>query len=63
MNITIAKHLLHIGAVELRPNDPFTWTSGIKAPIYCDNRLTSILSRGTQRDSQGHGSIDQGTLS
>ena len=40
MKEKIAKHLLDIGAVELRPNDPFTWTSGIKSPIYCDNRLT-----------------------
>ncbi|MDQ0112901.1 orotate phosphoribosyltransferase [Paenibacillus harenae] len=37
---TIAKSLLAIEAVALRPNDPFTWTSGIKSPIYCDNRLT-----------------------
>ena len=36
----IAKHLLSIEAVALRPNEPFTWTSGIKSPIYCDNRLT-----------------------
>jgi orotate phosphoribosyltransferase len=36
----LANHLLQIGAVHLRPNDPFTWTSGIKSPIYCDNRLT-----------------------
>ncbi len=36
----IATALLSIGAVELRPQDPFTWTSGIKSPIYCDNRLT-----------------------
>ena len=35
-----AKNLLSIGAVFLRPNDPFTWASGIKSPIYCDNRLT-----------------------
>lgn len=40
MKEIIAKHLLSIGAVELRPNEPFTWTSGIKSPIYCDNRLT-----------------------
>ncbi|MGL4521915.1 MAG: orotate phosphoribosyltransferase [Bacilli bacterium] len=40
MKKTIAKHLLSIGAVELRPEQPFTWTSGIKSPIYCDNRLT-----------------------
>ena len=36
----IAKGLLSIGAVFLRPNEPFTWASGIKSPIYCDNRLT-----------------------
>lgn len=41
MNIeqTIAKNLLDIKAVSLQPNDPFTWASGIKSPIYCDNRL------------------------
>lgn len=37
--IKIAKELLRIKAVFLRPNDPFTWASGIKSPIYCDNRL------------------------
>lgn len=36
----LASALLSIQAVALRPNDPFTWTSGIKSPIYCDNRLT-----------------------
>ncbi|MNK43003.1 Orotate phosphoribosyltransferase [compost metagenome] len=36
----IAESLLEIGAVALRPHQPFTWTSGIKSPIYCDNRLT-----------------------
>ena len=36
----IAKDLLDIKAVFLRPEDPFTWASGIKSPIYCDNRLT-----------------------
>ncbi|MDK8180912.1 orotate phosphoribosyltransferase [Paenibacillus sp. UMB4589-SE434] len=40
LELTIAKHLLDIQAVALRPNEPFTWTSGIKSPIYCDNRLT-----------------------
>ena len=35
----IAKGLLKIQAVFLRPNEPFTWASGIKSPIYCDNRL------------------------
>ena len=36
----IAADLLRIKAVFLRPKDPFTWASGIKSPIYCDNRLT-----------------------
>ena len=37
---TIAKDLLSIGAVFFRPDEPFTWASGIKSPVYCDNRLT-----------------------
>ena len=40
MQKLIAKDLLSIGAVFLRPDEPFTWASGIKSPIYCDNRLT-----------------------
>ncbi|MBR5947904.1 MAG: orotate phosphoribosyltransferase [Clostridia bacterium] len=40
MKELIAKELLSIGAVFLRPDEPFTWASGIKSPIYCDNRLT-----------------------
>ena len=40
MKKTIAEDLLKIKAVFLRPNEPFTWASGIKSPIYCDNRLT-----------------------
>ena len=42
MEDKIAQALLSIGAVFLRPDEPFTWASGIKSPIYCDNRL--ILS-------------------
>jgi len=42
LNKRIAEQLLRIGAVFLRPHEPFTWASGIKSPIYCDNRL--ILS-------------------
>lgn len=38
--LTIAHDLLSIGAVFLRPDNPFTWASGIHSPIYCDNRLT-----------------------
>ncbi len=37
---TIAKDLLSIGAVFFRPDEPFIWASGIKSPVYCDNRLT-----------------------
>jgi orotate phosphoribosyltransferase len=37
---SIASALLRIDAVLLRPQQPFTWTSGLKSPIYCDNRLT-----------------------
>lgn len=40
MEKIIAKDLLSIGAVIVRPAEPFTWASGIKSPIYCDNRLT-----------------------
>ena len=37
---TLAEALLDIGAVALAPDDPFTWASGLRSPIYCDNRLT-----------------------
>ncbi len=40
LNEQIATDLLKIKAVFFRPDDPFTWASGIKSPIYCDNRLT-----------------------
>jgi len=40
MEKVIAKDLLKIGAVFFRPDEPFTWASGIKSPVYCDNRLT-----------------------
>ena len=40
IEIRIAEDLLKIGAVFLRPDEPFTWASGIKSPVYCDNRLT-----------------------
>jgi orotate phosphoribosyltransferase len=38
--IKIAQHLLNVKAVTLSPNQPYTWSSGIKSPIYCDNRVT-----------------------
>ncbi|WP_370727311.1 orotate phosphoribosyltransferase [Fibrella arboris] len=37
---TVARHLLDVQAVRLRPSAPFTWSSGWKSPIYCDNRVT-----------------------
>ena len=40
LKIKIAKDLLKIKAVFFRPEEPFTWASGIKSPVYCDNRLT-----------------------
>ena len=40
LSIQIAKDLLKIQAVFFRPDQPFTWASGIKSPVYCDNRLT-----------------------
>lgn len=48
MKASIASQLLSIRAVFLRPDDPFTWASGIKSPIYCDNRL--ILTSPEARD-------------
>ena len=53
MERLIAKDLLSIGAVFLRPEQPFTWASGIKSPIYCDNRLT--LSAPAGRDDVERG--------
>lgn len=48
IEINVAKALLEIKAVFLRPEEPFTWASGIKSPIYCDNRL--ILTAPAARD-------------
>jgi len=52
----IAEKLLEIKAVFLRPNDPFTWSSGLKSPIYCDNRMT--LSYPTLRKEIATGLVD-----
>ena len=52
----IAKSLLDVKAVFLRPNEPFTWASGIKSPIYCDNRL--VLSFPEKRDLVKNGLVD-----
>ena len=52
INVRVAKRLLEIKAVFLRPQEPFTWASGIKSPIYCDNRL--ILTAPEARDLVEH---------
>lgn len=49
----IAKDLLSIKAVELSPAKPFTWASGLKSPIYCDNRLTISYPEIRTRIAQG----------
>ncbi|WP_339249601.1 orotate phosphoribosyltransferase [Sporosarcina sp. FSL W8-0480] len=49
----IAEILLNIGAVELSPEDPFTWASGIQSPIYCDNRLTMSDPVGRKQIAEG----------
>ena len=49
MKTLIAKDLLKIKAVFFRPEEPFTWASGIKSPVYCDNRLT-LSDTGVRRD-------------
>lgn len=53
----IAKDLLSIKAVFLSPENPFTWASGIKSPIYCDNRLTLSFPEVRQRVAQGMADI------
>lgn len=53
MKKQIAANLLEIGAVFLQPNDPFTWSSGIKSPIYCDNRLTLSFPTVRKEIAQG----------
>ena len=53
MKNIIAKELLSIGAVFLRPDEPFTWASGIKSPIYCDNRLTLSAPRVREKIEAG----------
>ncbi|WP_077617763.1 orotate phosphoribosyltransferase [Bacillus sinesaloumensis] len=53
MKKEIAEHLLEIGAVFLQPNDPFTWSSGLKSPIYCDNRMTLSFPHVRKRIAKG----------
>ena len=49
----IAKILLNVGAVELNPDEPFIWASGIESPIYCDNRLTMSDPVGRKQIAEG----------
>ena len=53
MESQIASSLLSIGAVFLRPEEPFTWASGIKSPIYCDHRLTLSAPRVREQVENG----------
>lgn len=53
----IAKALLSIQAVSLRPHEPFTWTSGLKSPIYCDNRLTMSYPEIRELIAEGFAAI------
>ncbi|MBW7458140.1 orotate phosphoribosyltransferase, partial [Paenibacillus sepulcri] len=55
--VEIAKALLEINAVMLRPADPFTWTSGLKSPIYCDNRLTMSYPEIRDRIAEGFAAV------
>ncbi|WP_421384507.1 orotate phosphoribosyltransferase [Bacillus salacetis] len=61
MKKEIAQQLLNIEAVFLKPNDPFTWSSGLKSPIYCDNRLTisypqvrTMIAEGIAENIRNH---------
>lgn len=61
MKKEIAQQLLNIEAVFLKPNDPFTWSSGLKSPIYCDNRLTisfpevrNMIAEGIRENIKNH---------
>ena len=52
-SLSVARDLLSIGAVFLRPDKPFTWASGIRSPIYCDNRLVLTAPAVRNRVEQG----------
>ncbi|MCM3689937.1 orotate phosphoribosyltransferase [Neobacillus niacini] len=57
MKKLIAEKLLTINAVALKPNEPFTWTSGLRSPIYCDNRLTLSYPEVRKEIARGMQSI------
>ncbi len=54
---SIASDLLSIGAVVLSPEEPFTWSSGLKSPIYCDNRLTISYTEIRDRIAEGFAAL------
>lgn len=54
---SLARDLLSIGAVDLRPSRPFTWSSGLRAPIYCDNRRTIAYPRIRRAICQGFAEV------
>lgn len=56
-SFAIAEALLDIGAVFLRPEEPFTWASGIKSPIYCDNRLILTAPEARVQVEEGLASL------
>ena len=53
MQMNIAEQLLEIKAVFLQPNEPFTWSSGLKSPIYCDNRLSMSYPKVRKNIAEG----------
>lgn len=66
IELKVAEFLLQIKAIKLQPNNPFTWASGWKSPIYCDNRVTLshpsirtyIRQKLTQLVQEEYGSVD-----
>ncbi|CAM3573221.1 orotate phosphoribosyltransferase [Marinicrinis lubricantis] len=54
---SIAKQLLEIEAVSLNPRSPFTWTSGLKSPIYCDNRMTMSFPKVREQIAEGFATL------
>lgn len=56
----VAADLLDVGAVVIRPDEPFTWASGLRAPVYCDNRLTLAYPRVRRRIADALASVLEG---